>query len=56
VILRKAAALRRRRKIKLGDAIIGATALEVGGELVTRNEHDFLGIEGLQVINPFTVR
>ncbi len=56
VILRKAAALRRRRKIKLGDAIVAATALETASELVTRNEQDFRGIEGLHVINPFAKR
>ena len=36
-ILRRAAGLRRVRKIKLGDAIIAATALETDSELVTRN-------------------
>jgi predicted nucleic acid-binding protein len=52
-VLRKAAALRRVRRLKLGDAIIAATALETGSELVTRNEQDFRGIDGLQIINPF---
>lgn len=51
-ILRRAAVLRRMRKLKLGDAIIAATALETDSELVTRNEQDFRGIEGLHVINP----
>jgi predicted nucleic acid-binding protein len=53
-VLRKAAALRRVRRLKLGDAIIAATALETGSELVTRNKQDFRGIDGLQIINPFT--
>lgn len=53
-VLRKAAALRRVRRLKLGDAIIAATALETGSELVTRNEQDFRGSDGLQIINPFT--
>jgi hypothetical protein len=52
-VLRKAAALRRVRRLKLGDAIIAATALETESELVTRNEQDFRGIEGLRVVNPF---
>ena len=39
--------------MKLGDAIIAATALEYGVPLVTRNEGDFKHITGLQVINPF---
>lgn len=56
VVLRKAAILRRGRRMKLGDAIIAATALETGSELVTRNEQDFRGIHGLRIINPFTVR
>jgi predicted nucleic acid-binding protein len=56
LILRRAAALRRLRKIKLGDAIVAATALERASELVTRNEQDFRGIEGLHVINPFAKR
>lgn len=55
-ILRRAAGLRRVRKIKLGDAIIAATALETDSELVTRNEQDFRGIQGLRVINPFAGR
>lgn len=55
-ILRRAAGLRRVRKIKLGDAIIAATALETDRQLVTRNEQDFRGIQGLRVINPFTER
>ena len=52
-VLRKAAALRRVRRLKLGDAIIAATALETGSELVTRNEQDFRGIDGLKIVNPF---
>jgi toxin FitB len=52
-VLRKAAALRRSRKMKLGDAIIAATALQTGSRLVTRNDQDFRGIDGLEVVNPF---
>ena len=52
-ILRKAAALRRQRRMKLGDAIIAATAMELEAELVTRNVEDFRNIAGLRVINPF---
>ena len=55
-VLRRAAGLRRGRRIKLGDAIIAATALETGSELVTRNEQDFRGIERLRIVNPFTTR
>jgi toxin FitB len=52
-VLRRSAALRRQQRLKLGDAIIAATALENGCELVTRNVRDFSGIPGLTVINPF---
>ena len=46
-------ALRQQKKMNLGDAIIGATALEYGVPLVTRNVEDFKHIPGLQIINPF---
>ena len=52
-ILRRAAALRRERRMKLGDSIIAATALVTGEELVTRNEDDFKHIAGLQIVYPF---
>jgi toxin FitB len=55
-VLRKAGGLRRKRKMKLGDAIIAATALECGSDLVTRNEQDFRGVEGLSIVNPFSGR
>jgi predicted nucleic acid-binding protein len=55
-ILRHAAALRRQRRMKLGDSIIAATALTIGAELVTRNVDDFRHIAGLQIINPFEGR
>jgi toxin FitB len=42
--------------MKLGDAIIAATALEHGVPLVTRNVDDFKHIPGLQVINPFAAQ
>ncbi len=45
--------LRKLLKIKLPDAIIGATAMVTGVELVTRNSGDFLKIPGLSVVNPF---
>jgi len=44
-VLRKATALRRVRRLKLGDAIIATTAFETGSELVTRNEQEFHGID-----------
>jgi predicted nucleic acid-binding protein len=41
------------RRMKLGDAIIAATALVHNLPLVTRNLEDFVDIPGLQVIDPF---
>ena len=52
-VIECAVRLRQQRRMKLGDAIIGATALEYGLPLVTRNVDDFRHISGLQVINPF---
>lgn len=45
--------LRCARRMKLGDAIIAATALVHDLPLVTRNVEDFVDIPGLQVVNPF---
>jgi predicted nucleic acid-binding protein len=52
-VIECAVRLRQQRRMKLGDAIIGATAMEYGLPLVTRNVDDFRHIPGLQVINPF---
>ncbi len=52
-VIESAVRLRQQWRMKLGDAIIGATALEYGLPLVTRNVDDFRHISGLQVINPF---
>lgn len=45
--------LRRARRMKLGDALIAATALLYDLPLVTRNEEDFKHVAGLRVVNPF---
>lgn len=52
-ILWDAAALRRQRRMSLGDSVIGATALHHGLDLVTRNVADFEHLPGLRIINPF---
>jgi predicted nucleic acid-binding protein len=44
-------ALRKRKRIKLPDAIIAATALVGGYQLITRNKSDFKDIDGLSVID-----
>ena len=52
-ISNKAVKLRQQQKLSLGDAIIAATALLHGYELVTRNTSDFKSIPGLRLLNPF---
>lgn len=54
-VTQKTIALKRSKKIKLGDAIIAATALVYNLTLITRNTDDFKNIDGLTVINPHTV-
>ncbi len=51
-IIDRATELRQQRSIKLGDALIGATALVHGLELLTANTDDFDWIPDLQVTNP----
>ncbi len=43
------------QKLKLGDAIIAATALTHNLTLLSRNIADFKRIEGLTVIDPYTL-
>ncbi len=52
-IVEKTIAIRKANRIKLPDAIIGATAVVHDFTLLTRNISDFLRIPGLIVINPF---
>lgn len=52
-IAQRAIGLRQQRRMKLGDAIIAATALEYEVPLVTRNVGDFKHITGLRIIDPF---
>ncbi|MCL5779525.1 MAG: PIN domain-containing protein [Firmicutes bacterium] len=60
-IARKAGDLRNisrniyKKKLKLPDAIIAATAIEYSAILVTRNENDFCHLleHGLSLYNPF---
>ena len=55
-VIERAIRLRQQKKMKLGDAIIAATALEFGLPLVTRNVDDFKHVAGLEIINPFEGR
>ncbi len=52
-IINKTIDLRKTIKLKLPDAIIAATALTLGLELITRNTKDFEKIVGLKTVNPF---
>ncbi|MBI5385740.1 MAG: type II toxin-antitoxin system VapC family toxin [Verrucomicrobia bacterium] len=52
-VVEKAIVLRQTQKIKLGDALVAATALAHGATLVTRNTHDFTWMPGLTLLDPF---
>lgn len=51
-VIDRAVALRQRKRMKLGDAIIAATALVHSLELYTHNIQDFVGIPGLVCVDP----
>ncbi len=46
--------IRQHNNLKLGDAVIAATAIENNLVLLTRNEKDFDKVQNLKVINPFS--
>lgn len=52
-IVKRVIILKQKKKIKLPDAIIAATAIEKKLVLVTQNTEDFKNIHGLQIFNPF---
>ena len=52
-VIERAIALRQESKMGLADAIIAATALVHGLNLVTRNDGDFKHVARLRVVNPF---
>ena len=54
-VIDKTVAIRKTKKIALGDAIIAATALVYDFTLITRNTSDFKNIQGLNVIDPYSL-
>lgn len=55
-VTKKAIELRKyNKKMKLGDAIIAATALVHGLVLITNNTKDFTHIQDLVIIDPHTI-
>lgn len=54
-ITQKTIELRRIKKLKLGDAIIAATALVYNLTIITRNTSDFNNIDGLSLIDLYTL-
>jgi len=46
---------RKHRKLKLGDAIIAATAILYQLTLITNNTKDFVNIKNLKIIDPHTI-
>lgn len=51
-IIEKTIAIRKKHKIKLPDAIIAATRVVNGLQILTLNTKDFENIEGLIIIHP----
>ena len=51
-IVERAIDLRRLKRMKLGDSLIAATALEHDLSLATNNTKDYKWIDGLVLINP----
>ena len=51
-VVSRAVSLRQASKMSLGDALVAATALVFGRELLTRNVKDFAGVPGLVVSDP----
>ena len=52
-VIDEAISLRQQRSIKLGDAVIAATALVYDLTLMTRNTRDFARFDGIRIYNPF---
>ena len=51
-VVQEAVKLRQLRKMTLGDALVAATAMVHGRELLTHNTRDFDWVPGLRVLDP----
>jgi predicted nucleic acid-binding protein len=54
-VTKKTIELRKSRKLKLGDAIIAATALVYDLTIITRNTSDFKNVDGIIVIDLYSL-
>jgi predicted nucleic acid-binding protein len=55
-IIKQTISIRKKRKLKITDAIIAATAIVNGLTLVSDNDRDFKKIAGLKYINPANMK
>ncbi len=53
-VVARAVSVRQARKMSLGDALVAATALVFGRQLLTHNLKDFAGVPGLVVSDPLS--
>jgi predicted nucleic acid-binding protein len=51
-VVQRTILIRQQGKLKLADAVIAATALELGLPLMTSNIRDFTRVEGLTLVDP----
>ena len=55
-VIKQTILLRRQyKRLKLGDAIIVATAIAYGLTIITRNTNDFKNISGLNLLDLYTL-
>jgi len=52
VVVERCIAIRRQQRVRIPDAIIAATAIELGLPVMTHNTGDFGRIDGLRVMDP----
>lgn len=55
-IMKQTIAVRKKKKLKIPDAVIAATAIINDLTLISDNDHDFKKVTGLKYINPFNIQ